>query len=215
MVKQKEVLSLDQVENLINNAKTYQFQLIILTMVQTGMRVGEVVNLKISWINDANRSIRIQKNKKPIEWSPKRYSVRAVPITETLLNNLRKHIGKRTKGYLFQSQKTKTTITRNGNKITQRTFRRYSYRSIIKIANKLFIQTLGYKPQDESTHIFRHTYASRLLKDKIDLESIRKLLGHADIKTTLYYIRGLPDYNSWEQVRNVDVMDLNVNLKNQ
>ena len=182
-------------------------------MVQTGMRVGEVVNLKISWINDANRSIRIQKNKKPIEWSPKRYSVRAVPITETLLNNLRKHIGKRTKGYLFQSQKTKTTITRNGKKITQRTFRRYSYRSIIKIANKLFIQTLGHKPQDESTHIFRHTYASRLLNDKIDLESIRKLLGHADIKTTLNYIRGLPDYSSWEQVRSVDVMALNVNLK--
>ena len=213
MVKQKEVLSLDQVEKLINKAKTYQRQLMILTMVQTGMRVGELVNLKINWINGVDRSIRIQVNEKPIKWKPKRYSVRAVPITETLLNNLKKYFGNRTKGYLFQSQKTKTTIIRDGKKITKNTFRRYNYRSIIKIMNKLLIQILGYKPKDESTHIFRHTYASRLLKDKIDLESIRKLLGHSDIKTTLNYIRGLPDFSSWDAVRKVDVMDLNVNLK--
>lgn len=213
MVRQKEVLSLDQVEKLVNKAKTYQRQLMILTMVQTGMRVGELVNLKINWINGVDRSIRIQVNEKPIKWKPKRYSVRAVPITETLLNNLKKYIGNRTKGYLFQSQKTKTTIIRDGKKITKNTFRRYNYRSIIKIMNKLLIQILGYKPKDESTHIFRHTYASRLLKDKIDLESIRKLLGHSDIKTTLNYIRGLPDFSSWDAVRKVDVMDLNVNLK--
>lgn len=213
MVKQKEVLSLDQVEKIINNAKSFQRQLIFLTMVQTGMRVGEAVNFKPSWINEINHFIRVQVNKKPVEWKPKRHSVRAIPITDSLLRNLKKHIGNRNNGYVFQSQKTKSTITKNGKKTTINTHRRYSYRSIIKIANSLFINTLGYKPPDESTHIFRHTYASRLLKDKIDLESIRKLLGHADIKTTLSYIRGLPDFNSWDEVRKVDIMALNVILK--
>lgn len=206
-------MSIDQVEKLINNARTYQYQLMILIMVQTGMRVGELANFKINWINKSDHSIRIQVNKKPIKWAPKRASVRAVPITDILLNNLKKQIGKRTNGYLLQSPKTKTTVTRDGVKITKKTFRRYSYRSIIKIMNALFIDTLGYKPQDESTHIFRHTYASRLLKDKIDVESIRKLLGHSDIKTTWLYIQGLPDFNAWDEVRKVDVMDLNVILK--
>lgn len=213
MVKQKEVLSIDQVEKLVNNAKSYQIQLMILIMVQTGMRVGELVNFKINWINETEHSIRIQINKKPFEWSPKRASVRAVPITENLLNNLKKHIGTRKNGYLLQSQKTKTTIVRNGIKTTKNTHRRYSYRSLIKIMNALYIEILGYKPQDESTHIFRHTYASRLLKDKIDVESIRKLLGHADIKTTWLYIQSLPDFSAWDEVRKVDVMDLNVILK--
>ncbi len=213
IVKQKEVLSIDQVEKLVNNAKSYQYQLMILIMVQTGMRVGELVNFKINWINEPNNSIRIQANKKPIEWSPKRKSARAIPITDNLLRNLKKHIGKRTNGYLLQSPKTKTTVTRNGVKITKKTYRRYSYRSIIKIMNALFIETLGYKPQDESTHLFRHTYASRLLKDKIDVASIKKLLGHKDIKTTWLYIQSLPDFNAWDEVRKVDVMNLNVILK--
>jgi len=33
-------------------------------------------------------------------------------------------------------------------------------------------------------------------------------LGHSDIKTTLIYIRGLPDYNSWDTVRNMELMQL-------
>jgi len=46
MVKQKEVLSKNQVQALIDNADSFETQLMIITMVQTGMRVGELVNFK-------------------------------------------------------------------------------------------------------------------------------------------------------------------------
>ncbi len=122
-------------------------------------------------------------------------------------------IKKRKKGYVIQSQKTKSTITRDGKKITKNTYRRYSYRSIIKKMNKLFFDTFGYKPEDESTHILRSTFASHLLKEKLDIESIRKLLGHSSIKTTWIYIRNLPDFSEWDKVRSVELMDLNIQLK--
>jgi len=51
MVKQKEVLSKNQVQALIDNADSFETQLMIITMVQTGMRVGELVNFKPNWIN--------------------------------------------------------------------------------------------------------------------------------------------------------------------
>ncbi|MHA1249007.1 MAG: tyrosine-type recombinase/integrase [Candidatus Helarchaeota archaeon] len=59
--------------------------------------------------------------------------------------------------------------------------------------NALSQQTFG---NNIGTHVFRATYASHLLRAGLDLESIRKLLGHSDIKTTLIYIGGLPDYSS-------------------
>ena len=61
------------------------------------------------------------------------------------------------------------------------------------------------------TNVSRASYSSHLMRSKLDLESIRKLLGHANIKTTLIYFRGLPDYNSCDVVRNVDLMNITTN----
>lgn len=150
--------------------------------------------------------IYIQRNTTPIPWAPKRDSQRKVPITETLLMNLKRHLGNRKTGYIFQSQKQRSTIRRWDETIlTRRTYGRYEYRSIVRKVNKIAIQVLG---RSTGTHVFRATYASHLLKAKLDLESIRKLLGHSDIKTTLIYIRALPDYNSWDEVRRVELMEL-------
>jgi len=175
-------------------------------MVQTGMRISEVTNFKINWINERDLHIYIQENEKPIKWSPKRESIREVPISEELLKQLKRFIGNKEKGYVFKSQKQKSTKS----EITRRTFGRYEYRSLIKKINKISNQTFG---KNTGSHIFRHTFASHLLKEKLDIESIRKLLGHNNVRTTYIYIQSLPDYSSWDQVRKIDLMSLNVNLK--
>jgi len=207
MVKQKEVLSKSQVQRLIDGAGSFETQLMIATMVQTGMRVSELTNLKPKWINYQDKIIHIQGNDSPIKWKPKRDSERRVPVTDTLLKNLKRHLGHRKTGYVFQSQVKRATRKIGDKSVTKRTFSRYSYRSIIRkindISRKILEKNIG-------THIFRATYASYLLNAKLDLESIRKLLGHSDIKTTLLYIRGLPDYNSWDVVRNVELMNLEI-----
>jgi integrase len=63
------------------------------------------------------------------------------------------------------------------------------------------------------THIFRHTYASYLMNDNVDLEKIRKLLGHSTSKTTLIYIQSLPDFSSWEKVRENDLLNIKIKMK--
>lgn len=207
MVRQKEVLSKDQVQKLIDNAPTFKMQLVVGTMVQTGMRVGELVNFKPDWIEASEKVIYVQDNEVPIKWSPKRDSKRRIPITDGLLKNLERLIGNRTTGYVFESQKRRATKSVGNGKVTRRTFGRYTYRSMIRKVNRISVEVLGHKT---GTHIFRATYASHLVKAKLDLESIRKLLGHSEIKTTLLYIRALPDFNSWEEVRRVELMNLEI-----
>lgn len=207
MTKQKLVLSRTQIQSLIDNADSFELQLVIMTMTTTGMRVGELVNFKPNWINNDDKTIYIQQNATPIQWTPKRDSERLVPITDALLMNLKRHLGNRKTGYVFQSQKSKSSRNNGDKSVTRRTFCRYSYRSIIRktnaLANKTFRKNIG-------THIFRASYASHLLRAGLDLESIRKLLGHSDIKTTLIYCRGLPDYHSWDDVRRVELMDITI-----
>lgn len=197
MVKQRDILTKNQVLDLINTAKSFKLQLIIKTMVQTGMRVSELVNFKIEWINFRDKIIYIQKNKEPFEWTPKRDSIRKVPVNEKLLTELKRLIKNRKTGYVFQSQK-KTT---NGI----RTHQRYTYRAIIKKINELSLQIFNKKI---GSHIFRATYTTYQLKDGMDLLGIKKLLGHSSLKTTEKYIGDLPDLTSFDKVRNSEIMDL-------
>jgi integrase/recombinase XerD len=197
MVKQREVLTKNQIRKLLNNAKSFKVQLIIKTMVQTGMRVSELVNFKIEWINFDDKIIHIQENNEPIDWHPKRDSIRQIPVKEDLLKDLKRFIKNRRTGYVFQSQKRTT----NGS----RTHGRYSYRSIIRKVNRLS-QTLFNKKI--GTHIFRATYTTYQRKNGADIMELKKLLGHSSIKTTERYIGELPDYHSFDKVRNAEIMDL-------
>jgi integrase len=198
MGKQREVLTKNQVNKLLKQAPSFKLQLMIKTMVQTGMRVSELVNFKIEWINFEDKEIYIQKNAEPIEWSPKRDSIRKVPVNDELLNDLKRFIKNRKKGYVFQSQKSVT----NGS----RTHHRYSYRTIIRkvnnLAKKLFGKTIG-------THIFRATYATYQRKLNFDYGDIKKLLGHSSVRTTELYVEDLPDLNLFERARKADIMNFN------
>ena len=62
-----------------------------------------------------------------------------------------------------------------------------------RVVDKLFNQNLKDKRDKVVFHTLRHTYASWLVQRKVDLFSVKELLGHASIKMTLRYSHHSPD----------------------
>lgn len=182
---EKKVLSKSEEKRLIESASNNQTKLIIETMLKTGMRVSEVCNLKIEWINFDDNIIRIQKNEEPIEFNPKYGSEREIPISSMISINLNQLVGKRRKGYVFRSQRKSYP-------------QRYEPISIINkinlLCNKEFGSSLG-------SHILRRTYASNLMYSGVNIKTIQKLLGHRHLTTTLVYLKEIPKRDDYEQIR--------------
>ena len=161
-------------------------------MLKMGMRVSELVNFKVQWINYKDNMIHIQANQKPISWEPKYCSIRELPVPKNLLIELKQFLGIRKTGYVFKSRKTSGS-------------HRYTESSVIHKINSITKKTFG---KNLGTHIFRRTYASFLLNEGHDLVQIKKRLGHSDIKTTFLYLQDIPDRSDYDKTRNMKIMNL-------
>jgi len=190
MVKQKVALTISQVEKYIKNANSFQEEIMIKCMVKMGLRVSELANMKIEWINFLDKIVRIQKNNTPIKWEPKYCSERELPIPENLAIDLKKFLGNRKTGYVFKSRKNSKSNKYNEESII---------RKINAISKKVFGKNLG-------THVFRRTYASYLNNTGHDIIKISKRLGHGDLKTTFLYLQDIPDRRDYDKTREMEIM---------
>lgn len=170
------VLSENQIKKLIDrsyNDKSdhgIRLSLMLELLYSTGIRVSELVQLKISSIGDNFESLLIV---------GKGGKQRFMPITKKtekilklyLLKRKEKLKSKKDFGFLFPSSNLKNHITRN------RFFQILKkFASIISLDSKYI-----------SPHIIRHSFASHLLNRGADLRIIQSSLGHADISTTQIY----------------------------
>jgi integrase/recombinase XerD len=136
---------------------------LLLLAYSAGMRVSEVVSLRITDINSDRMQISINhaKGKKD----------RVVNLSKSILPILRQYyITYKPSDWLFEGI--------NGQE-------HYSSRSAQQVFKDAY-KKLGLPPQC-SFHSLRHSYATHLLESGTDISYIQKLLGHSDIKTTLRY----------------------------
>ena len=129
-----------------------------------GLRVSEIVSLKVSDIDSGNMQVLIEcaKGKKD----------RYVNLPESILGELRSYyIEYRPEKYLFEGQ--------GGGK--------YSIRSAQNVFKSAMTKAKINK--DVGIHGLRHSYATHLLENGTDISYIQSLLGHESIKTTLGYTR--------------------------
>ena len=135
--------------------------LMLRTLLETMLRVGEFVSLQIEDISLKENLVIVRDGK-----GGKR---REVPITEALSRELRLHIGGRNTGPLFQSPRGGTYSARRIQQIVKET------------AQEAGIQKRVYP------HLLRHTMATRLVNSGMPIEHVRKVLGHESIDTTRVY----------------------------
>lgn len=142
-------------------------RLLLEMLYATGVRVGELVSIKVSDIDICSRSILIlgKGNKERIVT----YGEYCKDALADYLNNGYNELNKENNGYLF--------LNNNGGVLTERGVR--------YILDKIIKQTSIHK--NISPHMIRHSFATHLLNEGCDLLTVQKLLGHESIKATQIY----------------------------
>ncbi len=157
-----KVISTKDILKLFSVVENPKHQLMLKLCYGMGLRVSEIVKLKISHIDSHRMQVLIHaaKGKKD----------RYVPLPEIVLSDLRKYyVDYKPKEYLFEGQ--------YGGE--------YSIRSV----QAVFKQAMEKAKINKAVgiHSLRHSYATHLLEYGTDMTYIQKLLGHNDIKTTQLY----------------------------
>lgn len=157
------VLTKDEIKKMLDSIDTRKSKLMISLMYACGMRVSEILNLKASDLNfeEDVGYVRQAKGKKD----------RIFNIPKFLTNDLKKQVKKqleKNQEYLFTGPKGAL-----------------SARNLQKIVNKT-AQKAGIK-KSVHCHTLRHSFATHLLENNIDIRKIQELLGHSDLSTTQIY----------------------------
>lgn len=155
---------------LISDKKTSvgQRDLLLLEMLYaTGVRVGELVHIKVCDINLSEKTILILGKGNKERYVT--YGEYCEDILKLYLSDGRIALNKENSDYLFLNQ--------NGGHLTERGVR--------YILNQLIQKTSIHKKI--SPHMIRHSFATHLLNEGCDLLTVQKLLGHESIKATQIY----------------------------
>lgn len=158
-----KIFSVCNMNNPINERDT----LIIELLYATGIRVSELVNIKIKDINREDKSIKVlgKGDKERIVL----YNNHTEKALDTYLNDGYHSFNKQNNGYLI--------LNKNGGKLSERYVR-------VIINNLVRKAGLDIKI---SPHTIRHTFATDMLEEGADLMTVKELLGHESLNTTSIY----------------------------
>jgi integrase/recombinase XerD len=168
-----ETLSLAEVDALltqpnIKDPQGIRDKAILETFYATGMRVSEVVNLKVDNVNLEIGFLRcVGKGNKE----------RVIPLGKKAINSLKRYLGTGRRHMLKQKESEFIFLNRSGKKISRQ--------SLWKIIKRYAKEARIKKPI--SPHILRHSFATHLLERGADLRSVQEMLGHVNISTTQIY----------------------------
>ena len=151
---------------------------IIEMLYLTGMRRAELIGLRNADVDLSEGTLKV---------TGKRNKQRIIPVVKTFAERLKEYINKRDnevqsvgEGWFF--------ITDKGNKL----YDKYVY----NIVNRYLAMVTTI--EKKSPHILRHTFATHMLNRGADLNSIKELLGHANLSATQIYT-----HNTFEKLRKI------------
>jgi integrase/recombinase XerC len=140
--------------------------LILELLYSTGIRLSELINLKISDVDRSLMSIKV---------TGKRNKQRIIPITGPLVDCIDAYLLARES--VVNAGVSEIIITDKGKKA----YSVFIYRTVTK-----YLGEAGVKGR-KSPHVLRHTFATHMLNEGADLNAIKELLGHASLAATQVY----------------------------
>ena len=151
------IIDKDYILEQISKIENLKHKTIISLAYSVGLRVSEIINLKIADIDSKRMVINIIQAKGRKD--------RIVPLTENMLSHLREYFKQyRPKEYMFNGQNSL----------------KYSSTSCNSIVKK-------YLGEDYHFHLLRHSCFTNLTDQNVDIRTIQKLAGHSSSKTTEIY----------------------------
>ena len=163
---------IDEIEllKIINNTKKEFLKNIIYTGYYTGMRLGEILNMKWNWINFNEKNITVKCTE---EFLTKSKKERIIPINKTLFQILQN---------LFPA-----VIDINQNDFVFPKIKDVKFNE--DFISKQFKKSVRAAELNDKIHFhsLRHSFASNLVQKGVSLYVVKELLGHEDIKTTQIY----------------------------
>ncbi|OVE78229.1 hypothetical protein BVX98_00935 [bacterium F11] len=164
--KLPEVLSLEEVERLFNATRSPKYRAIFKTAYAGGLRLGEVLQLRVTDIDSSRMMIRVEQGK----GNKDRY----VKLSTNLLQELREYWKRdRPKRWLFEGRMPDESL---GETSVQKAYKKAKAEAGIK--------------KEGGIHTLRHCYATHLLEaGETDLRTIQVMMGHGSIVTTSRYLR--------------------------
>lgn len=167
-----KVLSIEEIDDILdislNTKYDYRNKAMLELMYATGIRISELINLKIHDVNISNCTVKVMGKGNKERIIP--IGDYAIKYLEIYINEYRSLLIKKEKSdYLF--------LNSRGTLMTRQAF----FKIIKEIARNKNIKT------DFSPHTLRHSFATHMLENGADLRSIQELLGHSNISTTQIY----------------------------
>ncbi len=150
-------------------------RLMLMTFFDTGIRVSELIDLKLSQVKDEYILIHGKGDKE-----------RVVPKSPLLNKWMFKYLNTRENFFAYRRVPENVFLSRNGRPMTTEAIHR-----VIKIAGKAVGVSRDIRV---SPHTCRHTFAQMQLKNGLDLYSLSRLMGHSSISITQRYLEGLRDF---------------------
>lgn len=163
--KERVFLSEDEVNRLIEFTDNNSIKIAFQTLYLTGIRISEFLNLRNQDVDLESKVIYVKLGKGKKD--------RNIPISDKLCLLLRQYI----KDYRIDAGTNIFFSTKSGKMSP----------SYVNRLLKIYAEKAGIK-KHVTAHILRHSFATNLLKNGVDILRIQKLLGHSSLKTTSIYI---------------------------
>ncbi|TBR18091.1 MAG: hypothetical protein EPO57_08070 [Chitinophagaceae bacterium] len=156
------VFAEEEVKNILTALKNLKHKTMLCLAYACGLRVSEIVNMKLKDIDSKRMVITVRQGKGKKD--------RQVMLSEKLLQLMREYfIAYKPKAWLFEGQYGEQYSTRSTQEVLQ------------QAKAKAGVTKKG------SIHALRHSFATHLLEQGTDLISIKELLGHSSLSTTNIY----------------------------